>query len=193
MTRRPGTGPGVLSALLVLAAGAALGSAVTYAVLTRLPSRAGPDDPPAAGGSSLEGIAPVRAALLAQEIPLFPGPPGERGVPPDGFMNRLALPSLGDLPVWWGPVPADGNLLRLHALVARTVEQNGGEILAGWEDVPDGPRGDGEETYRRLPVATSFRASLPGTDPDASLWLGIGRNGALECILCLQKSPVRRP
>jgi hypothetical protein len=170
-------------ALVIL--GFALGSAATYLVLSAgIRSTDGASETRSLTHQP-EFLGPVREALLPHGVQLNPGlPPGLTGPP-----ERLSLQLTGevpvqDLPVWWGRLPEDESLLRLNGRLTRAVSRQGGEILASWEEIPGGR---GERSSLRSPVSVPYRTTIPGTDPRATLWLGIGREGAPGFLLCLRR------
>jgi hypothetical protein len=170
-------------ALVIL--GFALGSAATYLVLSAgLRSSEGASETPSLTHQP-EFLGPVREALLPHGVELNPGlPPGLSGPP-----ERLSLQLPGevpaqDLPVWWGHLPEDESLLRLNGRLTQAVSRHGGEILASWEEIPGGRE---ERPDLRSPISVPYRTRIPGTDPRATLWLGIGREGEPDFLLCLRR------
>ncbi|MBU1701356.1 MAG: hypothetical protein KJ970_00465 [Candidatus Eisenbacteria bacterium] len=183
----------IFKLLLILLAGLAAGAVVTYFVMSGgIPQKSPPTASHSASLDSLEILLdPVRASLVACQIPLYPGPPPDLD---PATLQRVtgAVHGSVEFPIWWGPVPADSSLIRLNGLVTGAVEKAGGRVLLGWEETPEASGlqsqsqgGDGSELY------ISYCTRIPGQDPRSSLWLGIGSDESACFLLCLQKMKAR--
>jgi hypothetical protein len=188
--RSPRKGPSLARSLTLVVLGFVLGSAATYLVLSKgSPESAAPSrDRPASIDHEL--LAPVREILLAQGVTLSPGyPPGLDG-PPAKLARQLpegVRPA--ELPAWWGRLPQGESLLRMGGHVARALEGSGGEVLAGWEEIPGGRV---DRFSPQTTVSVPYRTLIPGDHPGASLWIGVGREGVPALLLCLQRDTAPR-
>lgn len=180
---RKGSSFGRTLALILL--GFALGSAATYLVISAGSGTAGGPPESRAAGLQPELLDPVREALRTHGVALSPGLPPGLDAPPDRLSRQLTgNVAAGDLPVWWGRLPARSSLLRLNGDLTRALEEQGGEVLAAWEETD---AGRGRDASDRSPVPIPYRTRIPGAGAGATLWLGVGHEGEPGFLLCLQK------